>query len=100
MEVTSPTIGNGQISGQITVATAGTAVQGPDIDLPNGVWIKALAGNAGLGYFGNNGAGDVDATNGYELSAGQTAPPICVSNLKDLWFDVATNGDKFCWVKA
>jgi hypothetical protein len=87
------------MTGQITVTTAGTAVQGPDVDLENGVWIKALAGNSGVVYVGNDGEDDVTSANGFELSAGD-AIVIQVSNLSDLWFDAAENGDKFCWMKA
>jgi hypothetical protein len=63
------------------------------------VWIKALAGNTGKVYVGNAGDGTISATTGFELSAGNVIQ-IQVSNLKDLWFDAATNGDKFCWIKA
>ena len=56
-----------QMSGQITVTTAGTEVQGPDISLPNGVYIKALAGNTGVMYVGNNGSGVVSSTTGFQL---------------------------------
>ena len=98
--VTGPTIGGGSVmSGQITVTTAGTEVQGSNVSLPNGAYIKALAGNTGKVYVGNDGAGAVTSSNGFELSAGNMIL-IQVSNLSDLWFDSATNGDKFCWIKA
>lgn len=87
------------ITGQITVASAGTAVQGSDVDLINGVYIRALAGNAGVVYVGNDGAGDVTSANGFELSAGDFII-IQVRNLSDLWFDAATGGDKLCWMKV
>jgi hypothetical protein len=98
--VASPTFGaSSAMSGQITVTTAGTEVQGTDVKLPNGVFIKALAGNTGVVYVGNDGAGAVSATTGFQLSAGDVIL-VQVSNLKDLWFDSASNGDKFCWLKA
>ena len=87
------------ISGQITVTTAGTAVQGSDVDLSNGVIVKALGANAGKVYVGNDGAGDVTSANGYELAAGDVII-LQVSNLSQLWFDAATSGDKFCWIKV
>lgn len=87
------------ISGQITVATAGTAVQGSNVALNNGVYIKALKGNTGLVYVGNDGAGDISSANGFQLAQGEGVT-IQVANLSNLWFDVATNGDKFCWLKA
>ena len=87
------------ISGQITVATAGTAVQGPNIPLDNGAWVKALPGNTGNVAYGNDGADDVTMLNGYVLAAGD--PDLAqVTNLNELWFDSAEDGDKFCWKKA
>lgn len=87
------------ISGQITVTTAGTEVQGPNVSLSNGVWIKALAGNTSVVYVGNDGAGAVTSSNGFQLDKSQTIL-VQVDNLNQLWFDAATNGDKFCWIKA
>lgn len=95
----SETFGSQAISGQITVTTAGTAVNGSDVDTPNGVFIRALAANAGVVYVGNDGAGDVSSSNGYQLSAGDQII-VMVGNLKDLWFDSASNGDKICWLLA
>jgi len=95
-----PTFGPGAAcSGQITVTTAGTAVQGSDVQNDAGFFVRALAGNAGVAYVGNNGSGDVSSSNGYELSAGDQIL-LSVDNLKDLWFDAANNGDKLCWLKA
>lgn len=87
------------ISGVITVTTAGTAVQGSSVELNNGVFIKALSGNSGVTYVGNDGANDVASTNGFELAAGDVIV-VQVRNLNELWFDAATNGDKLCWLKA
>lgn len=88
------------VSGQITVTTAGTAVQGTDVTLNNGVWLAALGGNTGNCYVGNDGANDVTATNGFELVKGVTFIHVTVRNLNELWFDAATNGDKVCWIAA
>ena len=93
------TFGPQLISGQVTVTTAGTAVQGTDVDSDNGFFIKALAANSGVVYVGNDGAGDVSSSNGYQLSSGEQIL-VEASNLKDMWFDAATNGDKICWIKA
>jgi len=91
-------------SGQITVTTAGTAVQGTSIPGPEFV-ITAHPGNTGVVYVGNDGAGDVAATNGFPLgSVGATPSEIAVyvraANLNELWFDAASNGDKVCWLKT
>jgi hypothetical protein len=97
--VTGPFIGPGLMSGVITVTTAGTAVNGTDANLPNGVYIKAAIANTGNMYVGNDGAGDVASTNGFELDAGDVIL-VQVRNLKDLWFDSSVNGEKVCWIKA
>ena len=100
VEVVGPTMSDVLAkTGQITVAVAGTAVQGGNIPLTNGVFVKALGGNTGKVYVGNDGWGDVSSTTGYELAAGEVAI-FQVANLNQLWFDSATNGDKFCWMKG
>lgn len=86
------------LSGVITVTTAGTAVQGPNVQ-GDGFFIRAKSTNTGLGYTGNDGAGDVASTNGYEMSAGDQIY-IGVQNLNELWFDTAVSGEKFCWLRA
>lgn len=85
------------ISGQITVTTAGTAVQGTASIGAGKFMIRALADNAGLVYVGNDGAGDVTASNGYELSPGDAIP--FTGDLTDLWFDSAENGDALSWIR-
>ena len=87
------------ISGQITVTTAGTEVQGGNVPLTNGVLIKALGANTGKMYVGNDGAGAIASTTGYELSADQVIF-VQVDNLNKLWFDSSVNGEKVCWLKA
>ena len=84
-------------SGQITVTTAGTAVVGTATAKYEGFYVKALAGNTGIVYVGNDGADDVTSGNGYELSPGQDIY-IEAENLADLYFDSASDGDKFCWI--
>lgn len=87
-----------QLSGQITVAVAGTAVAGTDIR-GTAFWIKAKPTNVGNGYVGNDGADDIDATNSFVLAPGELIP-IEITNLNRLRFDVATGGDGFCWLKS
>lgn len=82
--------------GQVTVTTAGTAVQGGNVSLRNGVYVKALSGNTGKVYVW---WATGDGRTGYELSPGEVVP-VQTSNLNEIWFDAATNGDKFCWIKA
>ncbi len=90
------------ISGQTTVSTAGTAVQlSTSESRTNGpLIIKGLDGNTGNVYVGNDGAGDVTASNGYELGAGDAVVFDYVGDLRSIWVDAATNGDKVCWVAS
>jgi len=83
-------------SGQITVTTAGTAVQGPAS--PQGLLflLRAHPGNTGVVYAGNDGSDDVTASNGFPLSS-TSVTQAYTSSLRDLWFDAATDGDKVCW---
>ena len=89
---------NELMAGQITVSTAGTAVQGTDVP-GYGFFIRGLTGNTGLVYVGNDAAGDVTSSNGFELAAGDMIY-IEVPNLNYLWLDAATNGDKVSWIKS
>ena len=87
-------------AGTTTVTTAGTEVQ--ISNTTNRVrWIKAkaLAANSGIAYFG---VSDVTATNGYELSAGNTIEINFADSggtiaFSTIYVDAATNGDKVCW---
>ena len=94
---------NRLLSGVITIASAGTAQQGTDIGSwegeKGGFFIRGMAGNTGVVYVGNDGAGDVAVGNGFELSAGQIIY-VVASNLSELWFDAATSADKICWLKG
>ncbi len=83
-------------SGQITIAAAGTAQQGP---ATGGLFVavKALVGNAGNVYAGNDASGDVTSDNGFEFAPGEGV--VVKKSLDTLWFDAAISGDKFSWLK-
>lgn len=83
-------------SGQITIAVAGTAQQGP---ATQGLFvaIKALVGNAGNVYVGNDASGDVTSANGFELAPGEGV--VAKKSLRSLWFDAAVSGDKLSWLE-
>lgn len=88
------------LTGQVTVTTAGTAVQGSSIASPNGFMIFMKPQNTSYGYVGNTGAGDVASNNGVIMDS--TKIPIVVvgvDNLNKLWFDVAVSGEGFSWMK-
>lgn len=81
-----------QISWQLDVATAGTAVAGPNTG-PGTFLIRAHTGNSGTNiYFGNDGADDVSSTTGFALGSGEFLI-VTVTNLNQHYFDVDTNGD-------
>lgn len=96
---------NRQLSGLITVTTAGTAVQGPDISAwepaqsGGGFWVRATNANTGLIYVGNDGAGDVTSANGFELGAGDAAL-VRADNLNEIWFDSSADGETASWLRA
>lgn len=95
--VTAPVINTGsEISGQITVTASGTAVQGSNVTLTNGVFLKGMAANTGKAYVGASG---VTLLNGFELSAGELII-VQVANLNELWFNGSVNSTKVCWLKG
>jgi hypothetical protein len=82
-------------SGQITVTTAGTAVQGTD-QSAHLVALKAHPDNTDAVWVGNV-SGDVSNANGFPIDTGETVI-VVVSNLNELWFDADVNGEKICWL--
>lgn len=83
-------------SGQITVTTGGTAVQGPATPQGSQFAIKAHPDNTDTVWVGNNGSNDVAAANGFPLDAGEGIV-VDVSSLRSLYFDADVDGEKFCW---
>lgn len=83
-------------SGRVTVTTAGTAVQGPDV--PGASFaIKAHPDNTDTVWVGNA-SNTVTSSTGYPLNPGE-AVPIDVTNLSLLWFNADVNGEKVCWLR-
>lgn len=83
-------------SGQITVTTAGTEVRGTS-QYGEVFAIKALPGNSGIMYIGNNGSDAVAPTTGYPLSAGDQII-ISLKNLNQIWVDASVNGESVAWL--
>lgn len=88
-----------QYSGQTTVTTAGTAVPLISTELrSNGsLAIRALSTNTGVVYIGNDGANDVSSSTGFELSAEDILVFEYVGDLRSIYVDAATDGDKVSW---
>jgi hypothetical protein len=93
LSTTYPTFPTTPVSGQETVASAGTAEQLP-AQACKSVSIKALAGNTGKIYV----AGDyVDSSTGYELAAGESVD-LCIDNVNRLYIDASVNGEGVSWL--
>lgn len=87
------------LSGQITVTTAGTAVAGPAAAVGSFFVIKAHPDNVGTVWFGDNGSGGVDANSGFPLNPSE-AVEVYITSLAALRFNAESNGDKFCWYRV
>ena len=85
-------------SGQTTVTTAGTAVALGAGIVGGALMVKALIGNVGNVFIGNDGAGDVTSANGLELAPGDVMIFDTVSNLSALIVDSAENGEGVSWI--
>jgi hypothetical protein len=77
------------ITQMITVTTAGTPVQGPDVTNPGGWVIIGAGANTGKAYWMFH--GQTTANKGFPITQ---ALPIPVENLSSLDFDVSVNGEK------
>lgn len=86
------------ISGQKTVAAAGTAeaLGSQAINAP--LMVKALDTNGGKIYIGNDGAGDVASGTGLVLLAGEVAVFDWIANLGSLFVDSSVNGEGVAWL--
>lgn len=87
---------SGTMFGQIAVVTSGTPVQGSDLALTNGVYLKAHPDNEDTVWV--FGATQTKA-NGWPLNPGEMTIAN-VENLNALFFDADKSGEKVCWEKA
>jgi hypothetical protein len=86
------------LSGQTTVAAAGTAVVLGTQNNFGALMVKALDTNTGIVAVGNDGAGDVTVANGMRLAAGDVIVFSYVGNLASIWVDSAVNGEGVAWL--
>jgi hypothetical protein len=86
------------LSGQKTVAAAGTAEQLGTQDIFGPLMVKALDTNTGIVAVGNDGAGDVTVANGMRLAAGDVIVFSYVGNMASIWIDSAVNGEGIAWL--
>ncbi len=87
------------ISGQKTVATAGTAVALGSQPVNGPLIVKALDTNTDIVAIGNDGAGDVTVDNGMRLAAGEIMIFDNVSNLSAIYVDSAVDGEGVAWIQ-
>ncbi|HEX9028068.1 MAG TPA: hypothetical protein VF823_02760 [Anaerolineales bacterium] len=86
------------LSGQKTVAAAGTAEALGSAQVSAPLMVKALDTNTGKVYIGNDGAGDVASANGLVLLSGEAVIFNWVGSLASLMVDVTVNGEGVAWI--
>jgi hypothetical protein len=85
--------------GQKIVTTAGTPVQLPDLEIPDGYAVTVIAktGNSGYIYLGKSQADCANSVLRFDgLSAG-LAHSLKVKNLKEIWVDANVDGEGVSW---
>ena len=87
-------------SGQKTVAAAGTAEVLGTITMQAPMSLRALEGNAGNVFVGNDGSNDVSSTTGFELAPGDMVIFDYVGRFSSIYVDVAVNGDGVVWERV
>jgi hypothetical protein len=85
------------ISGQTTVAAAGTEVVLGTVAVNGPLMVKALPTNTDLVYIGNV-EGAVSSTTGLPLEAGDAVIFNQVGTLRSIWVDAAVNGEGVAWL--
>ncbi|OGO37540.1 MAG: hypothetical protein A2W35_08930 [Chloroflexi bacterium RBG_16_57_11] len=86
------------LSGQKTVTAAGTAEALGSQPIGGSLAVKALASNTDDVVVGNDGAGDVTTSNGFELSASEVIVFNLVGDLANIMVDAAVSGEGVCWI--
>ena len=86
------------ISGQKTVAAAGTEEALGTQDINGPLMVKALDTNGGIVVIGNVGAHVVSTATGMRMAAGDVIILEWVSNLSNIMVDAAVNGEGVAWL--
>lgn len=88
-----------QLSGQITVAVAGTPEQGPAQAAGSYFALKAHPANVGTVWCGNDGQGIVSGASGFPLDPGEMVE-LYARTLAILYVDADYSGDRLCWYRV
>jgi hypothetical protein len=83
-------------SGQVTVTTAGTPVQGPNKAGTRGFLITPLSTNTGVIWVFP--WGSTKTVKGFPIAIGSSVV-LNVTNLNQVGFDVDTSGNAICWLE-
>ena len=86
--------------GQKNVTTAGTAVQLPDVKVPDGCQLTIIAkpGNAGLIYLGYSKAAAESTTGRFDALDAGIAHSLKITNANLVWIDAANNGEGISYI--
>jgi hypothetical protein len=88
-----------RLTGQKTVAAAGTAEPLGNTQVDFSILVRALDTNTGIVAVGNDGTDDVTLANGYRLAAGEVCAFEHVDNLAAIYVDAEVNGEGVSWLK-
>lgn len=86
------------ISGQKTIAAAGTPEPLGSQAVNGALAVKALATNSGMIFLGRDDAGAVGADCGFELAAGEQVAFAFNGHLSSLLLDAEVSGEGVCWI--
>jgi len=86
------------VSGQKTIAIAGTAQPLGSQAVNSALVIKALAANSGLVFIGCDAEGTVSAGSGFQLAAGEQVVLRFAGDLAHVWLDAEVSGEGVCWM--
>jgi len=88
------------ITGQKNVTTAGTAVQLPDITIPNGfkVIIMAKPSNTGYIYLGNSKVSAEDSSSRFGRMEAGDSITLQITTLKLVWFDSSEDSEGISYI--
>jgi hypothetical protein len=86
------------LSGHTTVTTVGTEVVLGTQYVNGPLLIKALPGNTGIMYIGNDGSGAVSSATGFPLGASDVTLFDLIHSLGEILVDASVAGEGVAWL--